>query len=208
MRSLRSVSRILTSPPQQDKRARSGSLRLHSAQTKGGEQFGTNWGETPPGPGKSRPGSRFPPRPLFLPPRKATVVPAVLITVEGASKTGAHDRGRCLGAALRAAGAFRAARVLVEGAAAVTPARSGPASCLPGLSAGRHRSRRSPMAQKFIEYKPRVDRIRYPLVPKPCCNRMSVIIPPPVSVFRYDRRNGIGAEARHCSWRSFLLPGQ
>ena len=94
MGSLRSVSRILTSPPQQDKRARSGSLRLHSAQTKGGEQFGTNWGETPPGPGKSRPGSRFPPRPLFLPPRKATVVPAVLITVEGASKTSAHDRGR------------------------------------------------------------------------------------------------------------------
>ena len=36
LRSLRSVSRILTSPPQQDKRARSGSRRLHSAQTKGG----------------------------------------------------------------------------------------------------------------------------------------------------------------------------
>ena len=84
-RSLRSVSGILTSPPQQDKRARSGSLRLHFAQTKGGEQFGIDWGETrnPPGPGKTRPGSRFPPRPPFLPPRKATVVPAVLMTVEG-----------------------------------------------------------------------------------------------------------------------------
>ena len=114
------------------------------------------------------------------------------MTEEGASKTSAHDRGRYLGAALRAAGAFRAARVLVEGAAAVTPARSGPASCLPGLSAGRHRSRRSPMAQKFIEYKPRVDRIRYPLVPKPCCNRMSVIIRPPVSVFRYDEEMALG----------------
>jgi hypothetical protein len=99
MWSLRSVSGILTSPPQQDKRARSGSLRLHFAQTKGGEQFGIDWGETrnPPGPGKSRPGSRFPPRPPFLPPRKATVVPAALMTVEGASKTSAHDRGRCPG---------------------------------------------------------------------------------------------------------------
>ncbi len=36
-RSLRSVSVILTSPPQQAKRARSGSLQLHSAQPAGGE---------------------------------------------------------------------------------------------------------------------------------------------------------------------------
>jgi len=39
MRSLRSVSVILTSPPQQAKRARSGSLQLHFAQTEGGGYY-------------------------------------------------------------------------------------------------------------------------------------------------------------------------
>jgi hypothetical protein len=58
-RSLRSASVILTSPPQQDKRARSGSLQLHSAQTLGGGLIFKHWGETrnPPGPTNT---ARFP----------------------------------------------------------------------------------------------------------------------------------------------------
>jgi hypothetical protein len=83
--SLRSVSGILTSPPQQDKRARSGSLRLHSAQTKGEEQFGTDRGKpgTPPAPKKHGPVPGFPPDPLSCLPES-----------NGGSRR-SHDRGRC-----------------------------------------------------------------------------------------------------------------
>jgi hypothetical protein len=69
----RAASVFPTSPPQQDKRARSGTLQLCSAskQTPGETNTETHWGKTrnPPGPGKPRPGSRSSPRPLFLPPQ-------------------------------------------------------------------------------------------------------------------------------------------
>lgn len=130
MRSLRSVSRILTSPPQQAKRARSGSLQLHSAQTcRRGYQSGIAGEnpEPPPAPENHGPGSRFPPDPLLTSPRNDG--PRRPMTVEDAKhdssrcggdrrrcrhedsrrtdarqrcrKTSAHDRGRCPGAALR-----------------------------------------------------------------------------------------------------------
>jgi hypothetical protein len=86
MGSLRSVSVILTSPPQQDKRARSGSLQLHSAQGKGGGYKSKSTGgnpEPPPAPENHGPGSRFPPDPL----------PASTQKNEGPRRTG--DRGRC-----------------------------------------------------------------------------------------------------------------
>ena len=70
-RSLRAASVFLTSPPQQDKRARSGTLRLYytSKQTEGETNPETHWGtRNRPRPHKNHgPGSRFP-RPLLPPP--------------------------------------------------------------------------------------------------------------------------------------------
>ena len=89
-RSLRSVSVILTSPPQQAKRARSGSLQLHSAQTEGGETYlnRTGGNPEPPRPRKiTAPVPGFPQTP-FLPPPEL-MVPATPMTVEGAIKTSA-----------------------------------------------------------------------------------------------------------------------
>ena len=104
-RSLRSVSVILTSPPQRDKRARSGSLRLHFAQTEGGGTIRNLTGGkpgTPPAPENHGPVPGFPPDPLSCLPEN-----------NGGSRR-THDRGRCKqtsasvrgpckGAALRAA---------------------------------------------------------------------------------------------------------
>ena len=85
--SRRAASVFPTSPPQQDKRARSGTLQLCSAskQTPGETNTETHWGNTrnPPGPGKPRPGSRFSPRPLFLPPQNNDTTRR------------ANDRGKC-----------------------------------------------------------------------------------------------------------------
>ena len=73
MRSLRTTFLFLTSlPPRGGPRER-GQERLCSTskQAAGGTNPETHWGKTrnPPGPGKTRPGSRFSPRPPFLPPR-------------------------------------------------------------------------------------------------------------------------------------------
>ena len=97
-RSLRSVSVILTSPPQQAKRARSGSLQLHSAQGEGGETNLLSLGGTRnrPRPRKITAPVPCSPQTPFLPPPNA-VVPAARMTVECASKTSAHDRGKCTG---------------------------------------------------------------------------------------------------------------
>ena len=89
-RSLRAASVFLTSPPQQDKRARSGTLRLYytSKQTTGRTNPETHWGNTrnPPRPRKTRPGSRFPPDPHSCLPQKTTV-PDDPMTGESASTT-------------------------------------------------------------------------------------------------------------------------
>ena len=85
--------RVPTSPPQQDKRARSGTLHLcyTSKQTTGETNPETYWGKpgTPPAP-KTRPGSRFSPRPPFLPPHHDTTHRA-------------HDRGKCTAPAVHTA---------------------------------------------------------------------------------------------------------
>jgi hypothetical protein len=61
-----------TSPPQQAKRVRSGTLRLCSVRKKAaGKGWYRHWGETRNPPAPRTPGSRFPPRPPFLPPRHA-----------------------------------------------------------------------------------------------------------------------------------------
>ena len=90
MCSLRAASVFLTSPPQQDKRARSGTLRLYytSKQTTGRTNPETHWGNTrnPPGPEKHGPVPGFPPDPhSCLPPK--TTVPAGPMTGESASTT-------------------------------------------------------------------------------------------------------------------------
>ena len=99
-RSLRAASAFPTSLPQQDKRARSGTLRLcyTSKQAGGRTNPETHWGKTrnPPGTPK-RPGSMFSPRPPLLPPQKATTDPAAPMTKESGADPGArrtHDRGR------------------------------------------------------------------------------------------------------------------
>ena len=101
-RSLRSVSVILTSPPQQAKRARSGSLQLHSAQCEGGETKSVITGgnpEPPPAPENHGPGSMFPPDPLPASPHCGG---SRCTHDRGMCKqTSAHDRGKCIG--LRAA---------------------------------------------------------------------------------------------------------
>ena len=120
MRSLRSVSVILTSPPQQAKRARSGSLQLHSAQTCRREdqsEIALGNPEPPPAPEIHGPGSRFP-RPLLPPPEMT--VPAIRMTGEGASKTGAHDRGKCAGRRAPRGRAYSAAPASQE----TTPGRA------------------------------------------------------------------------------------
>jgi len=89
MRSLRAASMFLTSPPQQDKWARSGTLRLCSAseQVTGRTNPETHWGtrNRPRPQEKHGPGSMFP-RPL-LPPPETTTVPAAQMTGESASTT-------------------------------------------------------------------------------------------------------------------------
>ena len=86
MRSLRVASVFLTSPPQQDKRARSGTLRLYytSKQTTGETNPETHWGNTrnPPGPEKHGPVPGFPPDPHSCLPRQTQ--PTVLMPGESA----------------------------------------------------------------------------------------------------------------------------
>ena len=98
-RSLRAASVFLTSPPQQDKRARSGTLRLYytSKQTTGETNPETHWGtrNRPRPQEKHGPGSRFP-RPLLPPP--STTHPAAPMTGEIAQHDSCrriHDRGKC-----------------------------------------------------------------------------------------------------------------
>lgn len=90
-RSLRAASAFLTSPPQQDKWARSGTLRLCSAseQVTGRTTPETHWGRTrnPPGPRKHGPVPGSPPDPHSCLPKTATV-PATPMTEEGAKHYG------------------------------------------------------------------------------------------------------------------------
>jgi hypothetical protein len=87
-RSLRSASVILTSPPQQDKRARSGSLQLHSAQTLGGGLILNTGGKpgTPPAPQNTARFPVSPQTPFPASPKTPRYWPAPM-TVEGASTT-------------------------------------------------------------------------------------------------------------------------
>ena len=102
-RSLRAASVFLTSPPQQDKRARSGTLRLYytSKQTTGETNPETHWGtRNRPRPQENHgPGSMFP-RPLLPPPEKQRQTPAAPMTTESGadpSPRRINDRGRMSG---------------------------------------------------------------------------------------------------------------
>ena len=128
MGSLRSVSVILTSPPQQAKRARSGSLQLHSAQCEGGGDQSVITGgnpEPPPAPENHGPGSMFPPDPLPASPHCGG---SRRTHDRGMCKqTSAHGRGMCTGRrAPRGRHTYRYLPVTVEGAGPRVLAVQGP----------------------------------------------------------------------------------
>ena len=95
--SRRAASVFPTSPPQQDKRARSGTLQLCSAskQTTGETNTETHWGnpEPPPAPGKPRPRFQVPQTPPASP--KTTTDPAAQMTGESARHRPRIPRRTC-----------------------------------------------------------------------------------------------------------------
>ena len=158
-RSLRAASAFLTSPPQQDKRARSGTLRLYytNKQTEGETNPETHWRtRNRPRPRKNTapvPGS---PDPSCLPP-KTTTDPAAQMTGESAQHRPRIPRRTCRTRKLQGARGTRETPqspgfpgspgpppALPPPEGALRAPRSTRIPCRPGQPGNRHPARRHP----------------------------------------------------------------